>query len=378
MQATKKFPVRQSFLVMIFLLLSSSFFQACTHKAEVNKAIKISNLPCFKANFKFPLLLHEMGFAVESANEIRNALLMNINGSKQTRQGFEGSHIGAAEEPIEQAQQPVKEPDKMIHLIPAPTKKFEGRIFFVNDWNGGDKDNQNVAEELNRNSRIKQNVTVLSDVPNHKPQKVVVDDLVTDAHILARASKKGKIAIAMGAHSSHMLAWLTKLPPSDYNYDNIVIVSHSNWNEVDGRRAYEANKKPGDPPLEDTDGKDLRRGLYVNLTRISDLGVKVWEIPRTDMGHGGWGGKIVKSDGGFATIKSFDISDLGLVHYLKTGITEATAEQRNEYVSGIMKKPANLNKVNRAIITRYWNHNHGVPGKLDDYLKGGIYYNRNK
>lgn len=31
---------------------------------------------------------------------------------------------------------------------------------------------------------------------------------------------------------------------------------------------------------------------------------------------------------------------LGLVHYLKTGITQATREQRNEFVSEASKKPS--------------------------------------
>ncbi|MHB8900863.1 MAG: hypothetical protein ACYC6Y_19110, partial [Thermoguttaceae bacterium] len=51
--------------------------------------------------------------------------------------------------------------DGMIDLLPAPEEEFDGRIFLINDWDGGDKDNQNAAEELNRNSRIKQGVTIL-------------------------------------------------------------------------------------------------------------------------------------------------------------------------------------------------------------------------
>ena len=46
--------------------------------------------------------------------------------------------------------------DEMIDLITGPAEKFEGRVFVVNDWDGGDADNQNVGEELNRNSKIKQ------------------------------------------------------------------------------------------------------------------------------------------------------------------------------------------------------------------------------
>lgn len=82
-----------------------------------------------------------------------------------------------------------------------------------------------------------------------------------------------------------------------------MLVSHSNWNELDGRAGYEANRKPGDPELADTHGAPLRRGLYVNLARISDL---------------------------------------GLVHYLKTGIIQATREQRNEFVSDVARKPERL------------------------------------
>lgn len=49
----------------------------------------------------------------------------------------------------------LKNPDGMIDLILAPEVIFDGRIFLLNDWDGGDKDNQNVGEELNRNSKIK-------------------------------------------------------------------------------------------------------------------------------------------------------------------------------------------------------------------------------
>lgn len=268
----------------------------------------------------------------------------------------------------------IDSPDGMIHLATAPAEKFEGRIFVLNDWDGGDQDNQNVAEELNRNSKIKEGVTILSDLPNHKPKKVDVADLVTDARVLADASKEGRVAIAMGAHSRHALAWLTKLPPEAYNYRNIVIVSHSNWNELDGRAGYEANKQPGDPPLEDTHGEDLRRGLYPNLARVGDLGVTILEIPRTDSGPGGWGGTVEQAGNKKIVIKTFDVSDLGLVHYLKTGLVQATREQRNEYVSDTLKKPENLGMVNRDLITRCWDSNHGVPGNRDDYLPGGKFY----
>ena len=265
---------------------------------------------------------------------------------------------------------PIENPDGMIELIPAPAEKFSGKIFLINDWDGGDKDNQNVGEELNRNSRIKEDVVILSDYPGRKPRKVDVDDLVMDAGVLAKASKRGRVAIAMGAHSKHVLAWLTKLPKRDYNYQNIIVVTHSNWNELDGRAGYDANYKAGDPELIDTHGENLRRGLYANLARISDLGVAIWEIPRTDMGPGGWGGRIGISSKSDISIKALDISDLGIVHYLKTGITEATPSQRNEYVSDIMKKPETLDKVNRELITRYWDSNNSVPGVVEDYLSG--------
>jgi len=267
----------------------------------------------------------------------------------------------------------VSNPDGMIKLISAPEKKFEGKIFLLNDWDGGDPDNQNVGEEINRNSKITENVVSLSDIPGHQPQKVKVNNLVLDAKVLAKASKQGKVAIAMGAHSRHALAWLTKLPANEYNYKNIIIVTHSNWNELDGREWYDRHKQPGDKPLGDTHGEDLRRGLYPNLAKISDLGVAIWEIPRTDSGAGGWGGKI-ESKSGEIRLKTLDISDMGLLHYLKTGITNATREQRNEYVSEELKKPVSLDKSNRDLITRYWKHNYGVPGEKEDYLKGGKSY----
>ena len=160
-------------------------------------------------------------------------------------------------------------PDGKIELTTAPEREFNGRIFLINDWDGGDADNQNAAEELNRNSRIKQDVTVLSDLPGRSPRKVDVADLVKDAQVLADASRKGRVAIAMGAHSRHVLAWLKELPSDAYNYNNIVVVTHSNWNEVDGRKGYEANFQPGDPPLRDTHGVALRRGLYpISLTGL--------------------------------------------------------------------------------------------------------------
>lgn len=233
----------------------------------------------------------------------------------------------------------IEGPDGMIDLIPAPPEKFDGRVFLINDWDGGDVDNQNVAEELNRNSKIKRDVTLLSDLPDRNPRKVDIDDLVKEVQVLADASKEGKVALAMGAHSRHALAWLTKLPETAYNYDNIVLVTHSNWNELDGRKGYDANRIPGDPPLIDTHGESLRRGLYPNLARIGDLGVKILEIPRTDFGPGGWGGRVATAGGGVTEVKALDISDLGLVHYLKTGIVEATLYQRNQFVSNPMKKP---------------------------------------
>ena len=265
----------------------------------------------------------------------------------------------------------IDNPNGMIELTPAPEKIFEGRIFLINDWDGGDKDNQNAGEELNRNSKIKEGVTLLSDFPNRDPQKLDVFNLVKDPQVLADASQKGKIALAMGAHSRHVLAWLSELPKKDYNYQNIVLVTHSNWNEVDGRRGYDANKQEGDPPLEDSHGVDLRRGLYKNLANISDLGVTIWEIQRTDHGPGGWGGSVLTSNGESAEIKALDISDLGLVHYLKTGQIEATSTERNAFVSDSMKKSGNLSQVPTSHVTRYWDNNHNVPGEADDYRKIG-------
>ena len=270
----------------------------------------------------------------------------------------------------------IENPNGMIDLIVAPEEKFEGRIFLINDWDGGDADNQLVGEELNRDTRIKRNVTILSDLPNRDPVKVQVNDLVKDSQVLADASKEGRVGLAMGAHSRHVLAWLKALPQSAYNYQNIVLVSHSNWNELDGRRGYDANKQAGDPPLVDSHGVDLRRGLYPSLAKISDLGVTILEIPRTDFGPGGWGAKVRRSDGETATVKPFDISDLGLVHYFKTGIVEATRGQRNAWVSEIMRKPKSLDLVNRSLIVRFWEKNENVPGKKEDYLPGGSDYPR--
>lgn len=265
-------------------------------------------------------------------------------------------------------QKAVSDPDGMLHLVVAPARKFEGRIFLINDWNGGDKDNQNAGEELNTDSLISKDVTPLGELPGSRPDKVRVKNIVLDPKVLADASQRGKIAIAMGAHSRHVLAWLTRLPANAYNYNNITVVTHSNWNELDGKRGYEANKKAGDPPLKDTHGVGLRRGLYANLARISDLGVTIWEIPRTDLGEGGWGGKVDVKGKKSAGIKSLDISDLGLIHYLKTGILEATREQRNAYVSDDMKKPENLKDLKTSVLVRYWDNNTGVPGKKEDYL----------
>jgi hypothetical protein len=95
--------------------------------------------------------------------------------------------------------------------------------------------------------------------------------------------------------------------------------------------------------------------LYPSLARISDLGVTILEIPRTDSGPGGWGGRVATSDGEPAAIKDFDISDLGLVHYLKTGVVEATRVQRNQFVSDTMRKPETLDEVDRGTI-RHDNH----------------------
>ncbi|MEM9281655.1 MAG: sulfatase-like hydrolase/transferase [Verrucomicrobiota bacterium] len=233
--------------------------------------------------------------------------------------------------------------EKMIDLVEAPRKPFEGTIFFLNDWDGGDEDNQNAALELNRNSPIKEGVILLSDLPGRKPKKVQITDLVTESRRLADESRRGPVAIAMGAHSRHALAWLTELSKKDYQYNNIVLVTHSNWNELDGRAGYEANKQPGDPPLADSHGVDLRAGLYPSLAQISDLGVAIWEIPRTDSGPGGWGGRVNDADGiDDVAVKPFDISDLGLIHYLKTGKTTATRKERNALVSEEQQKPASL------------------------------------
>lgn len=155
----------------------------------------------------------------------------------------------------------VENPDGMIDLMPAPEKPFDGDIYFINDWDGGDADNQNAAEELNRNSRIKSDVVILSD-----------------------------------------------------------------------------------------------------------LGVTIYEIQRTDHGPGGWGGRVGLMNGQTAEIKSLDISDLGLIYYLKTGSTEATHIQRNAFVSDVMMKGETLDQVNPSLITSYWEKNQGVPGEKADYL----------
>ena len=64
---------------------------------------------------------------------------------------------------------PVPSPSGLLHLVPAPPVKFDGPIFLLNGWDGGDKDNQSVGEELNRNSRIKESIVILSDVPGRDP-----------------------------------------------------------------------------------------------------------------------------------------------------------------------------------------------------------------
>lgn len=93
--------------------------------------------------------------------------------------------------------QTVSNPDGLIDLITAPAEKFTGKIFFTNDWDGGDKDNQNVSEEMNRNPKIKTDVVMLSDWPDKAPKKVAVNGIITDAKVLADASKVGKVGIAM-------------------------------------------------------------------------------------------------------------------------------------------------------------------------------------
>lgn len=268
----------------------------------------------------------------------------------------------------------LKDPDGMIPMVRGPQDDFEGRIFFINDWDGGDKDNQNAGEEVNANSPIVQGLTILSDWPGKLPRKVKVEGLVTDAQVLADASREGPLAIAMGAHSRHVIAWLTALPAASYNYSNIVLVTHSNWNEMDGRDGYKANSKPGDPPIEDSDGVALRRGLYRNLARIADLGVTIWEIPRVDHGAGGWGGSFSGLNDESSGVKSLDISDLGVVYYLRTGRTEATHLERNAWASPMMQKPARLEDVPNMHILRYFESNRGVPGEREDYLPGGKYY----
>ncbi|WP_162555962.1 T9SS type A sorting domain-containing protein [Reichenbachiella versicolor] len=257
----------------------------------------------------------------------------------------------------------VSNPNGMITLVQAPSKPFTGRIFMQNDWNGGDKDNQVTANELNRNPKIKNNVTFISDTPGFTPNKVSINGLVKNAKVLADASKAGKIAIAMGGYSRQVLAWLTKLPASSYNYNNIVIVSHSNYNEVDGFNYFNANRKPGDPAvLKDTNGTPLRRGLYANLAKISDLGIPIWEIPRTDHGQGGWGGGNLNNpnNGKSTGVKGLDISDLGMVHYLKTGVRNASVAQRNAFVSPFQQKKVLLTNNFSSRITEYWAENRNV------------------
>jgi len=263
----------------------------------------------------------------------------------------------------------VPDPNGWIDLVLAPETAFAGKIFFLNDWDGGDLDNQIVGQELNRNSRIKTDITILSDLPGRDPRKVSVNGLVKDARVLAEASKQGPIAIAMGAHARHLLAWLTELPASEYNFSNISVVTHSNWNEVDGRKGYDTHQQAGDPPLLDSHGADLRRGLYPSLAKISDLGVTIWEIARTDFGPGGWGGNVSLANGDPAMLKSYDISDLGLVHYLKTGKIEATWQMRNAWVSPALQKPQHLQMVPGEIVTRYWDKNENVPGEKSDYRR---------
>ena len=279
------------------------------------------------------------------------------------------------------AQNSVSNPQGTINLIKAPKTPFSGRIFFMNDWDGGDEDNQNTAEELARGSKISENITVLSYMPDVVPRKVEVRNLVRDARVLADASQRGPIAIAMGGHSNHMLAWLTKLPRSEYRYSNIFIVSHSNWNEMDGAAGYNANANPCsnrvapgpcDGPIADTYGEALRRGLYPNLARIADLGVTIWEIPRTDnpngrWGDGAWGGRVDKPEGGFEAIKAYDLSDLGLVHYLKTGIRTAYRYQRNSFVSVGQRKPKTTDAINNPDPGNPGNP--GNPGSDADYME---------
>ncbi|MGC6424714.1 MAG: hypothetical protein ACON4O_06985 [Lentimonas sp.] len=256
----------------------------------------------------------------------------------------------------------------MIDLQEAPEKVFTGPIFFQNDWNWGDRDNINVGEELNRNSRIKDGLIILTQIPGRNPGKVSVDGVVDEAKPLAEASQRGKVAFAMGGASQHAWAWLTALPQSEYNYSNIILVTHSNYNESDGAI------------WSDTHGEDLPRSDYPVLAKISDLGVTIWELPRTDHGAGGWGGRVVKFDGKIAAIKYYDISDLGLVGYLRTGILNPDRLQRNEFVSEEQQKPATLSEVESSRILRYWevgegakNHNRNLPGERADYMEGGKY-----
>lgn len=258
----------------------------------------------------------------------------------------------------------VSNPNGMIDLKVAPKKVFTGRIFFQNDWNFGDEDNINVGLELNRNSKIKQGVTVLTMVPRSNPSRVTVNGVVKWPAVLADASQSGKVAFVLGGVSKQALEWLTILPKSRYNYHNIVLVSHSNYNESDGA------------VTKDTHGEDLRRGTYPNLAKISDLGVTIWEIPRTDHGNAGWGGGSISGPNGKnnVAVKSLDISDLGSVHYLKTGILNATRWQRNAYVSNQLKKASTLDNVKRPLITKYWDSNRNVPGVKKDYLPGGKFY----
>lgn len=268
------------------------------------------------------------------------------------------------------AAEEVSDPNGIIDMTVAPAKVFTGRIFFQNDWNWGDRDNINVGEELNRNSRIEDGLTLLTQIPNKNPGKVSVNGVIDNAEILADASKKGKVAFAMGGAATHALAWLTELPESRYNYRNITLVTHSNYNESDGKIVV------------DTHGKNLRRGDYPNLTKISDLGVAIWEIPRTDHKNGGWGGRVMKANGTFAAIKAYDISDLGLVAYLRTGELNPDRTARNAFVSDVQQKPETLEEVKSSQILKYWdagangkNHNRGLPGVMSDYLPGGKFHN---
>ena len=237
------------------------------------------------------------------------------------------------------AQSPLAEPDEYFTLSKAPREAFNGKIFLLNDWDSTDKSSQNSIDELNRGAKIGEGLVNLSQKPGFPPRKIV-RNIVVNPTVLADASMQGPVAIVLGSKASDLLVWLTAVDSSFYNYENIYVVSHDNVNEADGISSYERNARPCltaddtacDGPLVDSYQQPLRRGLYPSLARIADLGVTIWEIPRADLGNGGWGGGVQNARGESVNFKPLDLSDFAGVHYLKTGIRSAYRFQRNQLV----------------------------------------------